>query len=467
MPCWGYEPDADSDCLLYKPDCPQSSQSWTSTKAEQRKMFFETADFGYVKLRKEELQSYCSSNSTEHSKLECTKYLRYCQGRNLYIDLKRFATLEEPIRYREDVLTYGDVGGWDCEFDRRLLLKEGDHKSALMSWYSEISNFKVQRNQRIKQCDVWLEKPTFVMKLDATSNMYHHFCDFLNLYLSLHVNNTQFNLDNHILIWDSYGYRSNFHPIWKAFTSNPILSLNDFRNKRVCFKDVIFPLLPRMIFGLYYNMPLIPGCSQSGIFRAFNRHLLFYLKLNSSEESVFDPTIHVTFLTRNTRYRQVLNQDALIHSLEDTLEKKGDNRVKIRVVDFNHRTPFVEQVKISSTTDVLIGMHGAGLTHVLFQPDYGVLFELFNCDDSECYKDLSRLRGLHYMTWQNRSLLTMVEDDSQAEDRKSLGAAHAKFVNYRFESSEFVKQSLDAIEVARKRKALFRKSLKPNQRIEL
>lgn len=30
-----------------------------------------------------------------------------------------------------------------------------------------------------------------------------------------------------------------------------------FRGKTVCFKNVVFPLLPRMIFGLYYNTPLV------------------------------------------------------------------------------------------------------------------------------------------------------------------------------------------------------------------
>ena len=40
--------------------------------------------------------------------------------------------------------------------------------------------------------------------MDATVNMYHHFCDFLNLYLSLHVRKTEedgtkmFSTDNQV-----------------------------------------------------------------------------------------------------------------------------------------------------------------------------------------------------------------------------------------------------------------------------
>lgn len=39
--------------------------------------------------------------------------------------------------------------------------------------------------------------------------MYHHFCDFFNLYASLHVNLSHpsvFDTDTHIMIWESYRY---------------------------------------------------------------------------------------------------------------------------------------------------------------------------------------------------------------------------------------------------------------------
>jgi protein O-GlcNAc transferase len=38
--------------------------------------------------------------------------------------------------------------------------------------------------------------------------------------------------------------------------------------------------------------------------------------------------------------------------------------------------PFEDQLNITLNTDILIGMHGSGLTHLLFLPDWAVLFEL-------------------------------------------------------------------------------------------
>lgn len=52
-----------------------------------------------------------------------------------------------------------------------------------------------------KTCDEIIHEPTMVVKLDATVNMYHHFCDFVNLYASLHFNRTAYS-DVNIIVWD-------------------------------------------------------------------------------------------------------------------------------------------------------------------------------------------------------------------------------------------------------------------------
>lgn len=96
--------------------------------------------------------------------------------------------------------------------------------------------------------------------------MYHHFCDFFNLYTSLHVNASHpsaFSKDINILVWETFTYNSAFQDTFKAFTTNPIWDLKQFRGKVVCFKNLVLPLLPRMIYGLYYNMPLVSSLSFS------------------------------------------------------------------------------------------------------------------------------------------------------------------------------------------------------------
>lgn len=79
-------------------------------------------------------------------------------------------------------------------------------------------------------------------------------------------------------------------------------------------------------------------------------------------------------------------------------------------------------------------MHGAGLTHLLFLPNWATIFELYNCEDPNCYKDLARLRGVNYITWEREELLY-----PQDEGHHPQGGAHAKFTNYRFDRKEFAR----------------------------
>jgi len=78
-------------------------------------------------------------------------------------------------------------------------------------------------------------------------------------------------------------------------------------------------------------------------------------------------------------------------------------------------------------------MHGAGLTHLLFLPNWACIFELYNCEDPNCYKDLARLRGVRYRTWEQRELVYPQDEGHHPE-----GGAHAKFTNYSFDVPEFV-----------------------------
>lgn len=149
--------------------------------------------------------------------------------------------------------------------------------------------------------------------------MYHHFCDFFNLYTSLHVNGTHkgmFSRDINILIWETYNYSSNFGYTWSAFTQNPLWNLRTFQGKRVCFQEVIFPLLPRMIFGLYYNTPVVWGCQESGLFHAFSQFILH--RLNIAKPLPVDghhKKINVALLSRKTPYRRILNEEELLAEL--------------------------------------------------------------------------------------------------------------------------------------------------------
>lgn len=426
--CWGYEDKCLLENRFSKPVCPGEHNGWTKTKKDQVEVYFAQADFGFVKQQLREMKIICEPTFTDDSSLECSDHLRFCRGRNVMVNFTQIMQTDDPIRYNMDVLKEGDIGGYCTLFPDRLS-EHLDHMSPLQSWAPELKNFKRLNQRPINEghCDVIVEKPTVIMKIDATVNMYHHFCDFFNLYASLHLNISDidiFSTDIHILIWESYTYRSAFEDTFKAFTMHPIWDLKTFRGKTVCFRNLILPLLPRMIFGLYYNTPVIQGCKSSGLFKAFSEHLNHRLKVPFYER--VDKRIKITLLSRDTKYRRINNENELMQAIEE------DDDYIVEKVVFNRDMSFLKQLEISRNTDVLIGIHGAGLTHLLFMPDWGSVFEIYNCEDPNCYMDLTRLRGLKYVTWTDSDKLQ--KDETIAYE----GAAHAKFTNYVFDVNEFV-----------------------------
>ncbi|XP_063922710.1 EGF domain-specific O-linked N-acetylglucosamine transferase isoform X2 [Zophobas morio] len=426
--CWGYEYDCDEERRYSSPRCPGDHKGWVRTKADQIGTFYTQADFGFIKQQIREMKLLCEPLFADDSSLECSEHLRFCRGRNLMLNFTDLRTREDPIRYKMDVLKQGQIGGY-CDFKHKELEEQADHISPLQSWGPEMRYFsRLTRRPIIEgDCDVVIEKPTFIMKIDAI-NMYHHFCDFFNLYASLHVNATQwdtFSTDVHILVWESYTYRSAFQDAWEAFTDHPIWDLKTFRGETVCFKNVVFPLLPRMIFGLYYNTPIIYGCENSGLFHAFSEHVLHRLKIPFHTRE--NKKIRITLLARDTKYRRILNENELVEAIAE------NPNYEVEKVVYNREIGFKKQMEITRNSDVLIGIHGAGLTHLMFLPDWGAVFELYNCEDHNCYLDLARLRGVKYVTWEKFDKLQSEEDGTHD------GGAHAKFANYVFDVKEFVR----------------------------
>lgn len=45
-------------------------------------------------------------------------------------------------------------------------------------------------------------------------------------------------------------------------------------------------------------------------------------------------------------------------------------------VVYNKKIPFKKQLEITRNTDIFIGIHGAGLTHLMFLPDWAAVFEM-------------------------------------------------------------------------------------------
>jgi len=417
--CWGHE----HNCQI------NQSFSHNFTKCSDvgdRQTFFNEADFGYVGTKLKSLDHVCQPEVPGDSELLCSSQMQFCTGSNIYLDLRDVPT-DRLVQYDMDVLKYDQIGG-RCKVKQEFIAANSNFMSALQSWAPEMRNFASVDFG--KNCDYVIEEPVFVMKIDASVNMYHHFCDFFNLYSSLHLNASDgsFSRNVRVLLWENQPYRSAFLPAFNVFTKHPIWSLSDFTGRRVCLKKAMFPLLPRMVFGLYYNTPLAPGCSGSGLFKAFSEFMSYRLGSSEPVRPSADKKLKVTLLNRKTPHRNIANLGEVVDKLSRDYQ--------VTVANFTHqRPPFKHQVELIRQTDILLGVHGAGLTHMLFLPDWAAVFELYDCQDPECYRDLARLRGLKHVSWEDPDKLTPVPSN-QAKPGYDIGSASAKFQDYKFDPDE-------------------------------
>ncbi|NXS42262.1 EOGT transferase, partial [Balaeniceps rex] len=199
--CWGYEKSCKSDYRFSYPVCDYVETGWANDIETAQQIFWKQADFGYIRERLNEMKTHCKPAATGDSSLTCSQYLQHCRATNLYIDLRTVKRNHD--RFKEDFLQKGEIGG-HCSLDVQAFLAEGQRKSPLQSWFAELQTFTALNFRPLEdeKCDVVIEKPTYFMKLDAGVNMYHHFCDFVNLYITQHINNS-FGTDVNIVMWDT------------------------------------------------------------------------------------------------------------------------------------------------------------------------------------------------------------------------------------------------------------------------
>ena len=72
-----------------------------------------------------------------------------------------------------------------------------------------------------------------------------------------------------------------------------------------------------MVFGLYYNTPLVDGCHGSEMVRKFSQFMMERLGIVQTG-SLEDKRLRVTLISRVTQYRKILNEADLVEALEKT-----------------------------------------------------------------------------------------------------------------------------------------------------
>ncbi|KAI9024669.1 hypothetical protein DFJ74DRAFT_665766 [Hyaloraphidium curvatum] len=267
----------------------------------------------------------------------------------------------------------------------------------LGNWVGELGRFRLTPPPK---CDTLFSKTVMATHGDSPASVYHKLCDFPNLYLSLWAVGLQDEPPDAMRVLyhepNAFYVGSPFDALHALFTTEPLIHLSEHANRTLCFDRVVFAVKPRSLFTFFYNQPVPSGCraGPGSFLPAYSRAQLAALFGNriAAERRRPRAKLKIVLLSRSGPTRRLLNEADLAAAARRRFPRA---ELLVARFGFGERVPFEDQVRLTSTADVLAGIHGAGLAHALFLPPWAAVVELYDAGD-RCFRDLSRLLGLGY-----------------------------------------------------------------------
>jgi protein O-GlcNAc transferase len=241
---------------------------------------------------------------------------------------------------------------------------------------------------------------TILMKREDAQNLWHSLMEIFSLSMTLDV--LQMTPESHngrallskddaentqVVILDNHE-DGPFFDLWRLFARKPTIRLNEIP-KGAGMENVIIPLAGGS--NTMWQGDWEPhSCQTSPLLRTFLRRILSFYDLNGPPVQTRSNNITITFVDRK-KSRHLINHEAYLEELERKFE-----HVSVQAVDFAS-IPLKQQIQVAQQTDILVGVHGAGLTHGMFLPPRSAIVEILPGElQHKGFRNLAGLLGHSY-----------------------------------------------------------------------
>ncbi|KAL4222333.1 hypothetical protein ACF0H5_018371 [Mactra antiquata] len=272
--------------------------------------------------------------------------------------------------------------------------KEGTHMN---SWIKNVHPYK--KNVKLSPISIEKMKVLVAVKRYEYLNVYHTMTDWYNVFLVSTLLNIPSDTIDILLYDNSTGYLDN---TWDKLFGRVIRINNVTGTQSITAEILVWNILGYESPLNYHSTPEVPYIEN---FRKF-----FITKYGISDKDKLNcNSVSISFLLRrdyvnHARIKSVSRKIANEKELYNVLKKHYPSAI-INVYSFENYSIHY-QLNAITKTDILISMHGAGLSHILFLPSHAGVIELFplywvKFPGMIHFEAFARWRHLKYSSWQN------------------------------------------------------------------
>ncbi|XP_060206578.1 alpha-1,3-arabinosyltransferase XAT2-like [Lycium barbarum] len=233
--------------------------------------------------------------------------------------------------------------------------------SSVKSWTVKL----VQDGEKIPKCSIYHGYPAVLFSLGGYSG--NHFHDFSDLLVPIFSNSQHFDSEVHFLATDyKPWWIGKYRTLLNNMSKHKILDI-DNENKVHCFPSVTTGLKSHKEFGI--DSSKFPNMVSMHDFRHFLRSS-FSLKRVEAIKIKGDIVTRPRLLIISRKKSRILLNEGDVRKMAEDLG------YEVVLAEANLSTNLSKFAQIVNSCDVIMGVHGAGLTNMIFLPDNSVLIQL-------------------------------------------------------------------------------------------
>lgn len=258
---------------------------------------------------------------------------------------------------------------------------------------------------------------TVLIKREGASNLWHSLMEIMSATMTMDVlqmNRSEGNVNSiigtedvsktQVVILDSHP-NGPYVDLWRLVGGMPIARFSDLApdfNSSL----VIVPL-PGGSNPIWQGDWEPNDCQHSDLLATFSRRVRRHF--NITDPIGLPEQIVVTFINR-TDTRKLIDQDSHFEAIG---KRYNHTEILLQVIDFA-ALPLEEQIEIVRGTDILVGVHGAGLTHGIWLNQGSTMVEILpHGFNHKGFRNLAGALGHNYYSAHASEPETSVQDNSE------------------------------------------------------